>query len=434
MVKFAKLLLLFTLLIFVSSINAQEKTQIRVKQNELSNLKKQISSLEYQFKQKSQKERETFAALDNFSQQSFLLNKLINKIKAEEQSTSSKIISSQLKIDNLKKEISELQKNYAKYITAIYKYGKTTELESILDANSVQQAVLRLKYLQKFTEQREKDLTSLKDKTKKLSVEKKNLIEEKKSKSALALQKENERKSLDKKLKNRKRLIDLIRKDKNEIKKEIAAKKNAELKIKDLISKLIEEAERKRKAEEAKKIAEAKRKAELREKSKVSENGNSKPIANESKHKSVPAFDMDLSTANLPSFAMLKGKLNWPVSRGRIIRKFGENRNNHLNTITLNYGVDIKTSSDASVKAVAAGIISTINWLPGYGSVVIITHKGNYRTVYSHLGEIFVKEGERVKMGSILGKVGESLEGNILHFEIWNSKKHQNPENWLARK
>jgi len=130
----------------------------------------------------------------------------------------------------------------------------------------------------------------------------------------------------------------------------------------------------------------------------------------------------------------LKGKLNWPIQHGKIIRKFGENVNNNLNTITLNYGVDIKATSDLNVKAVAEGVVSAIDWIPGYGSVVIVTHKGDYRTVYSHLSDLYVSEGDKVRMGNVIAKVGESLEGNVLHFEIWNSRNNQNPEVWLVKK
>ena len=45
----------------------------------------------------------------------------------------------------------------------------------------------------------------------------------------------------------------------------------------------------------------------------------------------------------------------------------------------LNYGVDIAASKDINVKAVSEGVISAIDWIPGYGSVVIVTHKGAYQ-------------------------------------------------------
>jgi len=126
--------------------------------------------------------------------------------------------------------------------------------------------------------------------------------------------------------------------------------------------------------------------------------------------------------------------MRWPVRKGKVIKKFGKNRNRRLNTVTVNYGIDIKVFSDMNVKSVAEGVVSAIDWIPGYGSVVIVSHKGNYRTVYSHLDKIYVSEGDRINSNFGIGKVGESINGYILHFEIWKSRKNQNPEVWLARR
>jgi murein DD-endopeptidase MepM/ murein hydrolase activator NlpD len=54
--------------------------------------------------------------------------------------------------------------------------------------------------------------------------------------------------------------------------------------------------------------------------------------------------------------------------------------------------------------------------------------------VYSHLSGIFIKEGDKVKRGTLIAKTAESTDGNILHFEIWNSRTNLNPEQWLAKK
>ena len=56
------------------------------------------------------------------------------------------------------------------------------------------------------------------------------------------------------------------------------------------------------------------------------------------------SYDIDITTTNLSSFTALKGRLNWPITGGHIVRHFGEDRNAKLNTVTLNYGVDIKAS------------------------------------------------------------------------------------------
>ncbi|MCB9247368.1 MAG: M23 family metallopeptidase [Ignavibacteriales bacterium] len=79
-------------------------------------------------------------------------------------------------------------------------------------------------------------------------------------------------------------------------------------------------------------------------------------------------------------------------------------------------------------------MVSAIEWIPGYGSVLIITHRDNFRTVYGHLTDINVLEGNKVYAGDLIGNVSESLEGSILHFEIWNERNYQNPQDWLVKK
>jgi murein hydrolase activator len=413
---------IFILLFFISTnILPQEQEKIDLKKNELSDIKDEITKLENELNQKTEKEKESFNVLENYNKQNYLLRKLINKYKSEENKKQKEIIESNNKISSLEKDISVLRKNYTKYIISIYKYGKTNELASLFDAESVEQALLRYKYLNKFSEKRQEDLENYKTSIEKLNEVKAQLEKEKFEKKSLADAKQNEENGLVNKLKERKRILNAIKNDKASLKDELDAKKTAEVKIKQMIVKLIADAERKRKEESLSKSEE--------------KNDEIKNAGEENITASADLeYNIDLNTSDFSSFSNLKGKLNWPILGGKIIRNFGENTNSDLNTVTLNYGVDIKAGSDLNVKAVAEGIVSVIDWIPGYGSVIIITHKNDYRTVYSHLSDLYVSEGDKVKMGSVIAKVGESLEGNILHFEIWNSRSNQNPEIWLVKR
>jgi septal ring factor EnvC (AmiA/AmiB activator) len=422
-----KYLALIILILFSSLLWPQESKQITRKKSELSDIKDQISSLESELKLKTSKEKENYNVLDNYNKQSYLLHRLINNLKNEEQKKEYEIEKTSTEIKTLQKDIKLLKENYSKYVVAIYKRGKPDELASVLDADSFEQALLRYKYLEKFSDRRRNDLHRLKDKTEKLITAKKNLEKEKEEKLALTNSKQEEEKNLNEKRIERKNVLKAIRHDKAALKSELLAKKSAETRIQNLISKLVEEEKRRR--EEEVRLAKAKSSGKSSDNLLASKTNETLPKLN-----NEGSYDVNLSTKSFTSFSSLKGKLNWPVERGKIYRKFGENTNQRLQTVTLNYGIDIKTTSDADVRAVAEGVVSAIDWLPGYGSVVIITHKGDYRTVFSHLSNIFVKEGDIVKPGTTIGRVGESLEGNILHFEIWNSRNKQNPENWLARK
>lgn len=416
MVKISFYIFICVLILFNPDCYAQ-KTQIDSSKQELSKLKNEISKLEIELAQKNRKEKKSLEDLDNISKQRFLLSKLLTTLRSEENQKQIEIDNQALNISAIKKEINVLQNNYAKYVTATYKHGSYTDWESVINSASFQQAVIRLEYLKRFSVSREKDLIKFEKNKKELITAKIKLEIEKKVKKALTQQKELEEKSLQAKLQNQKSILAEIKKDKKKIAKSVNEKRKSEQKIRDLIVKLVEEAERKRKEEEELRKAETLVSKETKTKKEVAQTD----------------YNVDLSTSKFSAFSELKGNLNWPVARGKVIRKFGESLNPKLKTVTVNYGIDIKASGDLSVKCVAEGVVSTVEWLPGYGTVMIVSHKGNYRTVFGHLSEVFVKEGDKINSGGAIGKIGESVEGNILHFEIWNGRQNVNPESWLRK-
>ena len=412
MVKIIKYSLLSYLFLSLCFVVLPQQKKIQQKKEELSEIKREIRQLENKYKQQSRKEKRSYASFQNYSKQNYLLNKLIKSLKKEEAEKTKQINKTKYDISELEKEIKILRENYTKYVVSIYKYGKPSDWSVFFDLSSLQRLFLRYKYLKEFSKRREVDLTKLKTSKTVLQNLKSKLEKEKREKQLLVAQKQNEEKELAKKVKEAKNLLRSIRNNKSELRKEISAKKSAKFKISNLISKLVDE-ERRREEN-----------ARLARLNKKNKNLETEP----------DNYDIDLSTADFSSFSSLKGRMKWPIRNGRVIKKFGQNRNKKLNTITVNYGIDIKARSDLNVKTVAEGVVSAIDWIPGYGSVIIVSHKGNYRTVYSHLDEIFVSEGDKLKYNSKIGKVGESLNGFVLHFEIWKSRKNQNPEIWLARK
>ena len=391
------------------------------KESELDSIKTDIKNLEQDLASKSAEEKKSFESIENLNKQNYLLNKILGQLRSEIKEKENEIVKIQKKIVGIESEITTLKDNYAKYVTAVYKKGRYNELESLINSESLQQAMMRTYYLQVFSQNREKDLIKLNDKKSELASTELLLKKEKNEKLALAKSKDDENKVLIAKLNDKKEILKSIKKNKNELRKLIIAKKEAQKKTENLIARLIEEEERRKKELELKQkemLASAEVSSEQKNKIKAENN----------------EFDYDLGTSTFSSFAKLKGNMIWPLYKGKIIRKFGENRNKALNTITLNYGVDIKAYKDKNVHCVGEGVVAALDWLPGYGNVVIVSHKDGYRTVYSHLSEIFVSEGDKVKKSSVLALVDEGLDGYVLHFEIWKARDKQNPELWLARK
>lgn len=409
-----KILLCLFCIVLIMSVSAQDK-QIDSKRSELQELKGEIQSIESELKKSTARERQSVQAFDKLNRQNFLINRVVLNLKKEEEQKASEIALSEKRITALENEIDKLKKNYAKYVTSIYKGSKINEWEILLNSKSFNQAVLRYKYLKEFSRQRKNDLDRFNETKDELVAAKKQIEIERAEKRRLADEKSSEEKSLKAKLADQKKIVDRVKKDKTVLAGKLKEKKNAEKQIANLVAKLVEEAERKRRELEQRKdplIA--------------STNPNIKS-------ETYPEYTLDLNTSAFKSFTELRGKLNWPVRRGKIIQKFGETTNPALRTVTMNNGIDIRTAGDLNVYAVVEGVVSAVEWIPGYGSVVIISHRGNFRTVYSHLSEIFVNEGDKVNTGTIIAKVGEGMEGTVLHFEIWNARRNVNPEEWLRK-
>lgn len=434
MVKSFCKILFFLLIIPVTEIHLQEEPELNINQAKLTELRSQIEFLQKELELKSASEKESYSSIENLNNQNLILNKLIGELRSEEKNKQRQIELSLSNIATVENEIKKIKENYAAYIVAIYKRGSVSELESIVDASSLQQSLRRYVYLQRFSDSRKNDLQKLNEHKTELVKLKSKLENERQEKSLLAQQKAEEENILLSKIGSQKKILSKIKNNKVSIQKEIEAKKQAEIQIKNMIVKLIEESQR-RKKEEEERLARLKLE---KEKSLVIEKTNETVVADIKKEKgsttkTIPELDIDLNTEKFSSFAAMKGKLNWPITNGKIFRKFGENKNSKLNTVTLNYGIDIKASKDLNVKAVSDGVVSIIDYIPGFGSVLIISHKDEYRTVYSHLSQIFVKEGDKIKNGQLIATVGESLDGTILHFEIWNGRQNINPEIWLRK-
>ena len=139
------------------------------------------------------------------------------------------------------------------------------------------------------------------------------------------------------------------------------------------------------------------------------------------------------STRRLVSSKSKARRLPMPVNSGVITKRFGKQPHPTIRGIEItNNGIDIRTQRNADVQVIFEGIVISKQFIPGYQNMLIIQH-GSYYTVYSNLGEVFVKKGERVKTRQVIGKVGWNRISNVseVHFEVWRDKVRLNPEDWI---
>ncbi len=117
------------------------------------------------------------------------------------------------------------------------------------------------------------------------------------------------------------------------------------------------------------------------------------------------------------------GLPQWPVE-GRIIAPFGVRWQG--NGPSIHRGVDIVVPTGTPVYAMSSGEVSFAGTMTDFGLVVWVDHRDAILTVYAHLSEILVVEGQAVTNDEILGLSGQSgnATGPHLHFEI-RGRGHQ---------
>ncbi|HUV35652.1 MAG TPA: M23 family metallopeptidase [Patescibacteria group bacterium] len=120
-------------------------------------------------------------------------------------------------------------------------------------------------------------------------------------------------------------------------------------------------------------------------------------------------------------------------SESRITSGFGLRRDPRYKTEEFHYGIDIKAGEGEHVFAAAAGTVVFAGRQRGFGKLIIIDHGGRVSTVYGHLSNCTVREGEPVERGDFIGTVGRTgnATGIHLHFEVRKAGKALNPLDYL---
>ena len=131
------------------------------------------------------------------------------------------------------------------------------------------------------------------------------------------------------------------------------------------------------------------------------------------------------------SFAANKGRLPWPVE-GSVIESYGQHYHPVYKNVKMpfNNGVTLSVSRGAQAHAVFDGTVAKVVVVPGYNQCVLVQH-GSYFTFYCKLKAVTVKVGDKVKTGQVLGTVDTLSGEDQFHFQLWQDRTPQNPENWL---
>ena len=382
--KFYLIILLITSLAFNQDQNFDKS--IKDTEEQISRLKNSINSGNKEVEKLKTQSKKTKDIIELTRKNIKNSNALINAYDKKISLYNKQLVNLENAIIRNNQSINEIKKSYEIRSISLYKNRNNDLSNYIFNSKSFSQMIYRLKYFniisdinqksvdkikttQKFNKQKTSEISGLLDK-----------VEESKN------FKETEISSLNQKKKYQEKLLKQLKNEENEVKAEIAT----QLKQIDALEKL--------------------RKQIIADKEKY----------NEQQLASLKRIDKDIRN--------YKGKLDWPV-QGKVIKKFGPQWNPRLNTTLDNPGIDISSRATLPVKSVFDGYVSTITFIAGYGTTVIIDHNNSYYTVFTHLENLLISENMNVKEGQNIGYVSND---NIIHFEIWGNNQKLNPEKWLA--
>jgi murein DD-endopeptidase MepM/ murein hydrolase activator NlpD len=105
---------------------------------------------------------------------------------------------------------------------------------------------------------------------------------------------------------------------------------------------------------------------------------------------------------------------------GRVTSEFGWRSDPLTGAARFHRGIDIAAAYGREVPAAADGIVQFAGTQGGYGNLVVLRHDNGSETRYAHLSHLDVREGDVVKGGDVVGRVGQTgrATGPHLHFEL----------------
>ena len=396
------------LLLVMFSLSAQSQSR----RQELEKQRKTLSAeIEKITRRRSENAKSIWTVRSNLElifQQIDTRKKLVAVLEKEIQALDEEILFKETQVQKLDKDLQEKKDNYALSVQKLYQQKNNQgQLLFILSADNLAQSFRRMLYLKEYAGWQKQQAEQIAAQQQKITIEKQALLADKQAKEELIDTKKVEEDHLHKEENARKTEEANLQKNAKTLQAEIDKKKKQTAALDQEINKII-----------AAEIAKSKKAAKT----------NPQVVR---KAETAGGYAMTKEEQKLSAnFAENKGKLPSPVTGNpQIVGRFGQQQ--YGGGLINSNGIDIKTASGNSAKAVFDGVITVITV---YRLLTVVIRHGDYLTVYSGLEKLSVKQGDKVKTGQTIGKIyTDEHNETVLHFELWKGETKQNPEPWLGR-
>jgi septal ring factor EnvC (AmiA/AmiB activator) len=373
---------------------AQSSSDRTTTEERLRALRQQIQRDEQRLAATSEAEEASMRTLRNLDRELATRRELATTYQRRLQELNQQSDSLRSSLSSIEADLQDLRGEYERYARHAYKYGRLHDLALILSAESINQMLVRIRYLNRFADERREKFQKVKAAADTLEARRDQLQQAREQTEALLEQAQLERQELSRLQQNRRQVVRQLQNQRSSIQEDLATKREAATAFESRLRDLITSAGR-------------------------------NPASSR-----TPTETRILSG----SFRNNRGQLPWPAD-GVIIEPFGEIENPVYGTRTPNPGVFIGTNPQAEVRSVFEGTVLSVSVIPEFGRYVLIEH-GAYQTAYSNFSLIYVAEGDAVQAGQVIGRAGTEDEpkGAGVFFAVFDGGEAMNPSQWLGRR
>jgi murein hydrolase activator len=389
------LVLIFSVLT-TASWAQKNKTQLqREKQKNIAKIKETERILDETSRKKKNSLGELTALNERIQQQESLISQIKNEVELLEQD----IQENNGILTALEKDLAKLKEEFAAMLFEAQKANEgLTKLSFLFSAESFNQMLMRLKYMEQYSQARKEQAAAIAVVQDQLTDQVKEIEKKKTEKNTLLAEETSENNQLVSLKQKKRTVVRSLEKEEKSLRNDLEDTRKAIAKLDKLINDLVKE--------EMERVAR--------------EKANTKT--------GKPSVSVVLSN----DFEGNKNKFAWPVS-GFISQKFGKQQHPVLPHVVIqNDGINIQTKEAEVVKSIFEGEVRRVAYIPAIGTSVIINH-GDYFSVYTGLKDVYVKMGQKVGSQQDLGVVQANAEGiSELRFQIRKNIVALNPEEWLG--
>lgn len=375
----------------------------------------------------------------------------VNELRTRIDSIGGAINATSDSITTLERRLEDMRVAYARALRQLQpSAGHMNTFTFLFSAKSFTEAYSRLRYLNRFSEWRQRKAAEIENAIEDISQQRQHLTGLRHNQDKVYRQAEEARRKLSIQQGESEKMVQNLRKQDSQLRAELSRQKKQAEALDRELDRLItaeqeriarQEAERKKQAaKEAAKNASKNTAKNNTKKPTVSDNASSSDATDASASAIASAraethTAAEAAEALSGTFAQNKGKLLFPVSgKYKIVRQFGRQPHpTQRHVVTDNSGIDIEIPSGSTARAVFDGTVSAIFRQDGFHTIIMLRH-GKYLTVYAGLATSAVRQGQKVKTGQPLGTIYSDpadSDRTILHFEVRDERQKLNPTAWV---